>query len=352
MSDTDGVPLFAVFPYLKTSQPITVRGLQLRGSSDLDGLPSDAREQLTSLLSLFFLRDNLRIVQMTYAYLPATSDWERAYDFIERVGVAQTLIAYLYTAPHTGIGGTVLSFDHASVYLLHQERVYESRAESESGLVEDVSADTANTANMPDKPSAGGGALRPYLAGFTGTLNQSTYVSVAAGMRIYPPPPHFWLNLAQDLYHDLDRYLSERRFWALHELLWSSCAKLTDLEERVLTALDWYNRGTALGVSESVALLYLAVAFESLFKLERSEQSSQRFKETILTLLGPIPQLDSWLDQFYELAPVLWRQRRDRVYTPRRRRGQEPCPKSKRSRTSTTPTSASTPVSSSWKPCA
>jgi hypothetical protein len=45
--------------------------------------------------------------------------------------------------------------------------------------------------------------------------------------------------------------------------------------------------------------LFLAVAFESLLGLEAGTDLTNRFKETVTTLLGSISRLDSWLEQFY-----------------------------------------------------
>ena len=52
-------------------------------------------------------------------------------------------------------------------------------------------------------------------------------------------------------------------------------------------------------ISESEALVHLAIALESLLKVPSGERLTERFKDAVLTLVGPIPRLDSWLDQFY-----------------------------------------------------
>src|SRR5256884_7463524 len=74
---------------------------------------------------------------------------------------------------------------------------------------------------------------------------------------------------------------------------WHDCPSV--LSDRLL---EWHNRSTAEEVDERVALLNLAIAFESLLNLE-SDKVTGRFRETIMTLLGSSPRLDSWVDQFY-----------------------------------------------------
>ncbi len=67
--------LFAVLPYLKTSAPVDIRGIRFRSSRDREGLPDKAREHLTNLFSLFFLRADHRISAITYAHLDGPRGW-------------------------------------------------------------------------------------------------------------------------------------------------------------------------------------------------------------------------------------------------------------------------------------
>src|SRR5262249_46659016 len=53
-------------------------------------------------------------------------------------------------------------------------------------------------------------------------------------------------------------------------------------------------------VNEDEVLLHLAIAFEFLLNLEYTPQITARFRESITVLLGPIPRLDSWVEQFYK----------------------------------------------------
>lgn len=53
-------------------------------------------------------------------------------------------------------------------------------------------------------------------------------------------------------------------------------------------------------IDESEALINLAIAFESLLDLDRSDKLTARFKEAVGLLAGDIDRLDSWLTQFYD----------------------------------------------------
>ena len=64
--------------------------------------------------------------------------------------------------------------------------------------------------------------------------------------------------------------------------------------------MQWYNRSIGIDLSKDLAIVYLAIAFESLLGLDQGKGVSERFKEAVTLLVGRIPRLDSWLDQFYE----------------------------------------------------
>jgi hypothetical protein len=44
----------------------------------------------------------------------------------------------------------------------------------------------------------------------------------------------------------------------------------------------------------------LAIALETLLALEKGDRLTARFKEAVTTLVGPVPRLDEWLNQFYD----------------------------------------------------
>src|SRR6266540_3847992 len=84
--------LFIVLPYLKTSSPVMVRGIQFRSSDDIDFLPKETQEALKAIFSVFFLRDNLRIKRMTYAYISPDSAVRKSGYVLQRLKEAQDII--------------------------------------------------------------------------------------------------------------------------------------------------------------------------------------------------------------------------------------------------------------------
>lgn len=117
---------------------------------------------------------------------------------------------------------------------------------------------------------------------------------------MYPPVPRLSLNISQDLWFDLGAFAEAERNWAWVNFLQGYKRENTELEDRLFTAMDWYNRSSVEDLDEPEVLLNLAVAFESLLNLENTDKVIARFEETVMTLLGSVPRLDSWLKQFYD----------------------------------------------------
>ncbi|MFW6116561.1 MAG: hypothetical protein ACOC6F_02435, partial [bacterium] len=119
------------------------------------------------------------------------------------------------------------------------------------------------------------------------------------GSRLYPSLPHFWLNKNQDLSRDLQAFELDNHAWPVLHLMQTRKRLLQESEERIFTALQWYNQSCSGSATEEVALVHLATAFESLLGLEQGQALTARFTDTILSLLGKTPRLDSWTEQFY-----------------------------------------------------
>ncbi|NMC58955.1 MAG: hypothetical protein GYA51_06185 [Candidatus Methanofastidiosa archaeon] len=98
---------------------------------------------------------------------------------------------------------------------------------------------------------------------------------------------------------DLQNFRSSSNTSKILELFESTDIN-SSMRTRIYISLIWYNRSIVEDVDEDVALINLAIAFESLLNLNKDDKVSSRFKESIKLLLGEIPRLDSWIDQFYE----------------------------------------------------
>src|ERR1700730_17411196 len=98
--------MFAFFPYLTTSGPLSYRSVTVRASADATGLPADAANDLELLRSVFFLRDHQRITQPSYAF--SRDDAASAAEFVRDISELRELLAYLYSSPYESSGDPFL----------------------------------------------------------------------------------------------------------------------------------------------------------------------------------------------------------------------------------------------------
>lgn len=278
----------AVFPYLRTFEPIKYRDLEFRSTEDTTGLPIDIVEHLNRLQKVFFLRDNLLLTRMSYAIIqrPSEEEWGEETALIQ-LREFQAIVAYYYSAPHPTSGDVFLAREHASVYLCTPKRV------SLSLIRETQFTEISGPDEYPEPD------IRGDVEGYQVLFDFRTHLWITAGSRIYPPVGRIWLNYSQDLGRDLTRHFDDPREGQLIAFLASKPDKSL-LRNRIVTALDWYNRSTDIDVEEEVSLVNLAIAFESLLNLEQGEKVTARFREAVSLLLGGLPRLDSWLTQFYD----------------------------------------------------
>jgi len=282
--------VFAILPYLKTTGRVPIRGILFRSSDDLEGLSTEQQGHLRTLFAMFFLQNDYRIKRMTYALFPVSEDRKAYQDIFRRLYEAQTLINYEYAAPQPPREDPFLSREHASMYVFTAEKVY-------CGLIwpYDPNIDY-NVENVT-------GEKHPHnqdIEGYYGVLNSNMPCWVTGGNRIYPPVPHLTLNIPQDLWRDIAESIQVERHWAWRDVLEGYTYTNAELQKRLFSAMEWYNRSTAQDVDEAEVLLNLAVAFECLLNLENNDKITTRFRETVMTLLGSVPRLDSWLEQFYD----------------------------------------------------
>ena len=281
--------IYCVFPYLKTHGRIRLRGVEYRSSDDLDDLESEPREHLNTLRAMFFLGDGVQIRRMTCAYIPTGGDPVRQREAMRRAYEAQLLIGYLYSSPHPS-GGVFLPAESSTLFILRPDRVPASLVWHEPGEGEVVAI-----LREPRTSEAG------FLEGYEGRRNDAGHLWVAQGSRVYPELPHQVLNLSQTLAEDVYRFLERDAHWAFRRPFLGEefQQKTGGIRDRIFSGLEWYLRSCRHAIGESEALVHLAIALESLLRVPSGERLTERFKEAVLTLIGPVPRLDSWLDQFY-----------------------------------------------------
>jgi hypothetical protein len=281
--------IFFIFPYLKTRHRIRLRGVEFRSSSDLDDLDTEARDHLTKLCAMFFLGDGVQIRKMTCASIRTGGDRAFLRDTLRRVYETRLLIGYLYSSPRP-MGGVFLSSESSSLFVFRPDRVASSLVWHEIG-----EGELTTLLRDPRKSETG------FLEGYEGRRNDTAHLWVAEGSHIYPEIPHQALNFSQSLLDDVNRFLEREPHWAFRRLFLEEehQHKPSEVRDRVFAGLEWYLRSCRKLISDSEALVHLAIALESLLKVPNGERLTERFKDAVLTLIGPVPRLDSWLDQFY-----------------------------------------------------
>lgn len=289
MNDTPHPYLYAVFPYLKTRGRIRLRGVEYRGSDDLDDIDPGPRDHLKALCAMFFLGDGVQIRRMTCASIPTGGDPAHQREAMRSAYEVQLLIGYLYSSPHPS-GGVFLPAESSTLFIFRPDRVPASLVWHEPGEGEDVTL-----LREPRRSETG------FVEGYEGRRNDAAHLWVAEGSRVYPELPHQVLNLSQTLFDDVYRFLDRDASWAFRRLyLAEDFQQRTGLvRDRIFSGLEWYLRSCRQAISESEALVHLAIALESLLRVPSGERLTERFKDAVLTLIGPVPRLDSWLDQFY-----------------------------------------------------
>jgi len=271
----------AIFPFLKTSQSIRLGSLTFQSTDDTAGLSDEDAAHVREVAEMLFLQDDLRLKSASYALLPAV-DLDKPDLTMQELERVQAIVAYCYSSPHPTFGDPFFHFEHASLVTFSPEPVTtflvrpDYHVEADPGFL-----------LTPDKWHR--------VPGYHGRYNFRHAFWVVKGSRLYPPVPNIGLNISQDFAHDLVSSFSQPHHQLLPQLL---AQPSTIIGERVLTALTWHNRANALGSDEASSVLNLAVAFEALLALPK-DAKTDRFVDAISLLLGRVPRLNLWAEQFY-----------------------------------------------------
>ena len=176
----------ALLPYLHTSQPVTLRGITLRNNADSSHLAPDIAQDIQTLQSMFFLKDDLQIQNMTHATFD-DSDSSFTYDkWSSRLRQLQTLLCYLYSSPHPTLGDPFLRLEHSSIYMFKKGRFSPYLIWPEHNV-------SAIKSKHPQVDKFG------EISGYECLVNWRSHIWVNDESRIYPPVPSLWLNISQDI---------------------------------------------------------------------------------------------------------------------------------------------------------
>jgi hypothetical protein len=275
----------AVFPFLKTSEPIRLGSFTFRSTDDVSGLEPDDAAHVRDVADMLFLQDDLRIRSASYALLPVLDLGKSDCAVLKELECLQAVVGYCYSAPHSTMGKPFFNFEQSSLVVFSPEPVSIFLVRPEHLVMPACDAEP-----LPQDEWH-------RVSGYQGRYNFRHPFWAAKGSRVYPPVPHVGLNISQDLAPNLLQAFTEApKHYLLPQLLSPGASEAAD---RVLTAINWYNRANSASEEDDVALIHLAVAFETLLGLPR-EAKTERFVDAISLLLGRIERLNLWAEQFYD----------------------------------------------------
>ena len=278
--------VFVFLPYLKTSDDIVLRGMRFFPLRHAKRSRSKDAAIVRELASLFFLRDDTKIIDMSYAIVDAGKLNQDIQSLDANLDNLSTLLGYLYTSPGRQPREPFLRFEHATVFRFVKSVLPGWKLGS---------------GGSPSLSSGKFDRLQPNtsVAGFEGWTRRRENLLLTSNSRIYPPFRDFWLNFSQDLYVNIPGALGWPRVEKRMPILFSSKQSLQPaLEERILRALGWCCRSAKMATEPDEALIRMAIAFETLLNLDRTAKAADLYRRISL-LVGPVPRLDSWAEQFY-----------------------------------------------------
>src|ERR1700729_2566020 len=114
----------AVFPFLKTTDPITLGAFTFRSTDDTTGLDAEDAAHVREIADMLYLQDDIRIRSAAYAILPAIDlDKDEGDLTLAQLERIQAVVAFCYSHPHPSFGEPFFSFEQASLVIFSPEPV-------------------------------------------------------------------------------------------------------------------------------------------------------------------------------------------------------------------------------------
>ena len=250
----------AVFPFLKTSSPVSLGGVKFHPTGDFDGMTSEQRDSITEITKILFLKDDQQIRSPTFAVIQSVDIHAPQSEKMLLLRRIQDTVAYLYTVPHPIFGDVFLSSEHASLaILIPDNRISVFALHAPHGVLSELA------------PSADLGAK--FVEGYRGLYNFRHYFWVTKDSRLYGPMPQLTLNIYQDLHRELERIDQEAPHLGL--LLQLLNKPIGEFGLRIFSAIRWFNGSSRATIDHHEAILNLSTAFEALLALPQSEKTDR-----------------------------------------------------------------------------
>jgi hypothetical protein len=272
-------------------------------------LPGAQAQAVTDIEQMLFVHGDVRVKSAAYAIVPSL-DIHHPNNAIDQLARVRATLAYIYASPHEVFGDPYLSPEDVSLALFIPDQVSVLLVRPKHRAAEI----TTEGRPVPD--------ARHNVPGFRGLYNFTHYFWVERKSRLFGPKPHMTLtnqDLSIDLQH-IDQVLASSLLLKLLE------KPITPAAVHIYSALHWYNAGNEAGIDADRALLNLAVAFETLFRLPEASKTD-RLVDGIALLLGRVDRLDEWAHQFYAARSAIAHEGRAQnpyFYIPAARRTRDP----------------------------
>jgi hypothetical protein len=280
-----------IFPYIELSEPLAIRGEMLFPYMLLNDIKIEdtEKDRLREIHKYFYWYSNQNIENVAWTIGPKSSNSKRLHDFKTHLEEIRKILGYLCCIPDDRPHGLGLyhNYEQADYY------VFSPNSYIWKGFLNCISFDSTN----PDDENSD-----KYVDGHVFSLNQLDQWNITEGCRIYPSSRE--VGRPFKLYELFDDVSVQRINLSIRDLFHEELLS-GEQEDRIFNALEWYNRSCRAEITTDISLIYLSVAFESLLCKRREEEKGDRTSKTqiiydaIQTLIGDVPRLDKWFEQFY-----------------------------------------------------
>ncbi len=274
--------LFCIFPYIEIHEPMTIWGETLFPISAIDdvNMSDENKEHFLKLSQMFFLySDDQPVKDVTCITLSTPYDDKREFDFKNKLEELRKIFDYLACVPDQSPHKSWLfrNYEQVDYYL------FTVKTDIWKSIIRCIQTD-----NFPKEEKS--------YEGYFYELNQFDDGYVIEGCRIYPRTNKIFDSL------DLSRMFAHHRIFEsnsnpLSQYIYNDNS--SNLNTRILTSLEWYNRSCLQSITSDLSLVALATAFETLFSFEREMNKTDLLIHSIQMILGDISRLGEWGKQFY-----------------------------------------------------
>ncbi len=263
--DNDGHRSYIVFPFIKTSTPVSIRGITFFPLRNLqkytDNYSSEAISCLQDICGFFHdNRGHSLDNSITTIFHPGLYGMKYR-EFRQQMHEANWIITYLYTTPQIKNGRPFLISEYTNMFWF----IRSSKTKKQ------------------------------YLA----SLNSHVWDAIVGESKIYPPLPDMHFEINQDLSLDTILATITKDSWPIKFLIDQNDPITDEMVSRIMMGMDWYGKSCSGSIGESESILFLAMAFETIFGLRNAPEVSARIKESLEIILGHDERMGSWIEQFY-----------------------------------------------------